>query len=143
MPLLIDLDISVFYHAVTLKKATWNAHRLANNQSEIAPYQVAICGSVSGAIAAAATTPLDVIKTRIMLKADAQGVPYKGVQDVAVRLLEESKQAAVAANTSVVRSRLSTFFAGVQPRVMWIAIGGFVFFGSYDYSFRTISAYAD
>lgn len=32
------------------------------------PWEAAVfCGSISGAVAAAATTPLDVIKTRIML----------------------------------------------------------------------------
>lgn len=30
-------------------------------------YEAAACGSVAGGIAAAATTPLDVLKTRIML----------------------------------------------------------------------------
>jgi solute carrier family 25 (mitochondrial S-adenosylmethionine transporter), member 26 len=32
-------------------------------------HEAAICGSISGAIAAALTTPLDLIKTRMMLGA--------------------------------------------------------------------------
>lgn len=34
---------------------------------EVHSYESAICGSFSGAIAAAVTTPLDVMKTRLML----------------------------------------------------------------------------
>lgn len=36
---------------------------------EALPFEAAICGSISGAVAAACTTPLDVIKTRMMLGA--------------------------------------------------------------------------
>ena len=28
----------------------------------------------------------------------------------------------------------NALFAGIQPRVMWISLGGFVFFGAYEYS---------
>lgn len=36
-------------------------------QTECSPLMGAACGSVAGAVAAALTTPLDVVKTRIML----------------------------------------------------------------------------
>lgn len=48
----------------------------------------AIAGSISGAIAAGATTPLDVLKTRLMLGKDANDVPYRGTLDVFRRLVE-------------------------------------------------------
>jgi hypothetical protein len=35
--------------------------------SSVNSYEAALCGSFSGAIAAAVTTPLDVLKTRLML----------------------------------------------------------------------------
>ena len=48
----------------------------------------AIAGCVSGSIAAAATTPLDVLKTRLMLGKDPQGVPYTGAIDLVTRLVQ-------------------------------------------------------
>jgi solute carrier family 25 S-adenosylmethionine transporter 26 len=82
------------------------------------PLQAAVCGSVSGGIGAAATTPLDVIKTRLMLGKDQNGQSYKGGLDVLAKIWKEDGAAKL--------------FAGLQPRVMWISIGGFVFLGSYE-----------
>lgn len=82
------------------------------------PVQAAACGSLSGAVAAAFTTPLDVIKTRLMLGADKEGVVYKNAGDVVQRVMRTEGAA--------------TFLSGIQPRVMWISIGGFVFFGAYE-----------
>eukprot|EP00467_Chlorarachnion_reptans_P025254 CAMPEP_0114512560 /NCGR_PEP_ID=MMETSP0109-20121206/15046_1 /TAXON_ID=29199 /ORGANISM="Chlorarachnion reptans, Strain CCCM449" /LENGTH=229 /DNA_ID=CAMNT_0001692263 /DNA_START=51 /DNA_END=737 /DNA_ORIENTATION=- len=48
----------------------------------VSPWQGTICGALSGGFSGAITTPLDLAKTRLMLGADAQGVPYKGVFDV-------------------------------------------------------------
>eukprot|EP00581_Thalassiosira_minuscula_P009223 CAMPEP_0183706450 /NCGR_PEP_ID=MMETSP0737-20130205/3276_1 /TAXON_ID=385413 /ORGANISM="Thalassiosira miniscula, Strain CCMP1093" /LENGTH=292 /DNA_ID=CAMNT_0025933863 /DNA_START=29 /DNA_END=907 /DNA_ORIENTATION=+ len=87
------------------------------------PLQAAACGSVSGGIAAALTTPLDVIKTRLMLGTDKHGVKYTGARDVVERLINEEGS--------------SILLIGIQPRVMWISIGGFVFFGAYE-SYRSI-----
>ena len=39
----------------------------------LTPVSVAICGAIAGGISAAATTPLDVAKTRIMLADEASG----------------------------------------------------------------------
>jgi solute carrier family 25 S-adenosylmethionine transporter 26 len=36
---------------------------------------------------------------------------------------------------------MGTFFAGIQPRVMWISIGGFVFFGAYEQARMVLSAF--
>lgn len=95
-------------------KVYWSDQR----GEEVTAYQAALCGSISGGFAAAVTTPLDVLKTRLMIGEDKHGVAYKNAADVTKRLLKEEGW--------------KTLFSGIQPRVMWISIGGFVFFGSYE-----------
>jgi solute carrier family 25 S-adenosylmethionine transporter 26 len=85
---------------------------------DVSPAQAAACGSLAGGIAAAVTTPLDVVKTRVMLGSDGRGVPYRGAADVVRRLSSEEGY--------------SVFLSGIQPRVLWISVGGFVFFGAYE-----------
>ena len=86
----------------------------------LTPVSVAVCGAISGGIAAGLTTPLDVIKTRIML-AEA------GTKNTSVIKLANS----------IFRERgIKGFFAGFVPRVMWITLGGAIFFGFYDLTTR-------
>lgn len=91
---------------------------------QVSPWQAALCGSVSGGFAAAVTTPLDVIKTRLMIGKDGQGVVYNNALDVAKRTIHHEGW--------------KTLFKGIEPRVMWISIGGFVFFGAYE-EFRSVT----
>ena len=95
----------------------------------------ALCGSLSGAVAAAATTPLDVLKTRLMLGSDAQGKPYTGAVDTLTRLIAEGRAQGSGGVNWVL-------FSGLGPRVMWISIGGFVFFGAYEQSKRALLSLA-
>jgi solute carrier family 25 S-adenosylmethionine transporter 26 len=89
------------------------------------PIQAALCGSISGGIAAGLTTPLDVVKTRLMLGADRDGKPYQSAADVVRRVMQQEG--------------MGTFASGIQPRVMWISIGGFVFFGAYEAFKKTLT----
>ena len=109
-------------------KVLWGEYQGYNTS----PLQAAACGSISGGIAAGLTTPLDVIKTRLMLGSDRAGVPYHGVKDVIQRLMNEESSSGGSGGKW---NGSSIFFRGIQPRVMWISIGGFVFFGAYE-SFR-------
>lgn len=105
-------------------KIKWGDYR----GEDVTPLQAAACGSVSGAIAAAFTTPLDVVKTRLMIGTDKHGVVYKNAVDVGKRIIKEEGW--------------RTFLSGIEPRVMWISIGGFVFFGAYEeYRSLTLNAF--
>ncbi|XP_075146637.1 S-adenosylmethionine mitochondrial carrier protein homolog [Haematobia irritans] len=89
------------------------------------PFTVALCGAVAGGISAGLTTPLDVVKTRIML----------AEQNSAIRKLSIPKVLG-----SIYREKgLRGLFAGFVPRVMWITLGGAFFFGFYDLTTRMLS----
>ena len=100
-------------------KVKWSKHQ----GRETSPLEAAVCGSLAGGFAAGITTPLDVVKTRLMLGSDKFGVPYKGARDVVGRIFKDEGS--------------SVLLSGIQPRVMWISIGGFVFFGAYE-TYRSI-----
>lgn len=102
-------------------KAAWSHEQ----GTPISPFQAAACGSFAGAIAAAMTTPLDVIKTRLILEKDVHGRKYTGIVDVFRRVVKEEGG--------------KTLFSGLAPRVMWITIGGFVYFGAYEEVRRLLS----
>ena len=53
-----------------------------------------------------------------MLGADRDGKVYTSAADVVRRTMQSEGPA--------------TFLSGIQPRIMWISIGGFVFFGAYE-----------
>ena len=110
-----------------IAKDAWRSRRKGQ---ELLPIHVAACGSLCGGLAAAATTPLDVIKTRLMLGSDKLGVAYdSGILNCAQRILSHEGP--------------SAFFAGLSARVFWISLGGFVFFGAYDASTTLLSKAID
>lgn len=90
--------------------------------SECTPNQGAICGSAAGAVASGITTPLDVAKTRIMLEKPEEGKPkvYTGAVQTLRKIAEEEGFFAL--------------YKGIIPRVGWITVGGFIFFGVYEWS---------
>ncbi|KAA1085269.1 S-adenosylmethionine transporter [Puccinia graminis f. sp. tritici] len=100
------------------------AERRSLPSSDQLPAHVsAICGSIAGATAAALTTPLDVIKTRIMLTKQRDGARI-GIPESFARVYREEG--------------LSAFWKGVVPRTIWIGLGGAVFLGVYELSIQQL-----
>lgn len=86
----------------------------------------AIFGSIAGAVSAGLTTPLDVVKTRVMLARRADGEGGGGrvrVRDVVRGIAKEG---------------FAAFWRGIGPRVAWIGIGGAVFLGSYQLAWNRL-----
>ncbi|XP_029672998.1 S-adenosylmethionine mitochondrial carrier protein homolog isoform X4 [Formica exsecta] len=85
---------------------------------EIYPVESAICGAISGSISATVTTPLDVAKTRIML---------------ANRTMLSSQLTILNILHDIyIENGFRGLFAGLGPRITWITLGGFIFFGVYE-----------
>jgi solute carrier family 25 S-adenosylmethionine transporter 26 len=84
-------------------------------------HEAAVCGSIAGGTAAALTTPLDVLKTRVML--DLRDPSKQQVPSLPMRLRQ-----------IYVQEGAKALFAGVVPRTMWISAGGAVFLGVYEWA---------
>ena len=98
-------------------KKSW---REGSGKETVTALESAVFGSLAGAVAAAATTPLDVVKTRMMLSSQEETVA-----SLFVRIGREAGPKA--------------FFAGLVPRVLWISAGGFVFLGSYQLAHNALA----
>ena len=88
--------------------------------------------------------------TIILSVQDSEGIPYKSASDTFNRVLQEGKNRQLLRTTqplplgnatiqSTVKNTMNSvlgpytiFFSGVGPRVTWISIGGFFFFGAYE-----------
>ena len=69
--------------------------------------------SFSGAL----TTPIDVLKTRIMT--------------------DTSNHSVFQITSNIIRHEgLSSFLSGLSPRVFWLSIGGFVYLGTYQFALQ-------
>ena len=99
------------------------AMRARSAERPVTAIEGALFGSIAGGFSAAVTTPLDVAKTRQML--DVAGETYVGMVPTLRKIYAEEGASAL--------------FAGVYPRVTWITIGGFVFFGAYETVKRKLS----
>ncbi|KAI3427515.1 uncharacterized protein J3R85_009572, partial [Psidium guajava] len=73
----------------------------------------AVIGAFAGALTGAITTPLDVIKTRLMTQGPSN--QYRGIFDCVQTVVREEGPSAL--------------LKGIEPRVLWIGIGGSIFFG--------------
>ncbi|KAK2766949.1 S-adenosylmethionine transporter [Arachnomyces sp. PD_36] len=85
----------------------------------------ALFGSLAGAISAGLTTPLDVVKTRVMLaRREGHTGDKVRVRDIVSGIAKDEG--------------LGAFWRGIGPRVAWIGIGGAVFLGSYQWAWNML-----
>jgi len=92
--------------------------RLANPDGSLTALTSGLAGGLSGAISGAITTPFDVVKTRAMLAEKETDIARSGILRIMVKIGREEG--------------VSRLFSGLIPRVIWLALGGFVFLGAYD-----------
>ena len=108
------------YEALKLRAA-------AVRRRELVLWENCALGAVAGGCAAAATTPLDVVKTRLMTQTTLPAhLRYAGVRDCFSRILREEGSAVL--------------FRGLRQRVAWISVGGSIFIGSFEEGKRQLLA---
>ena len=90
---------------------------------ELSPWQTIFVGALSGAVAAVATTPADVLKTRIMT---GRAPPGLGALALAQRMVAEEG--------------LSSLYKGAMPRALWIAPLGAMNFAGYELAKKALNA---
>ena len=89
---------------------------------DITALESAIFGSIAGAVAAGITTPLDVLKTRLMLAREKVSAA-----EMLRQILRDSGPRAL--------------FAGIGPRTLWISAGGAIFLGSYQWGINALGGH--
>jgi len=94
--------------------------RRRSGKQHISAWESGFFGSVAGAAAAGVTTPLDVLKTRLMLAKEKTPM---------IAMLRQI----------LTESGPKAFFAGIGPRVIWISAGGAIFLGSYQWAYNSLS----
>ena len=103
-------------------------------------HEAATCGSIAGGTAAALTTPLDVLKTRVMLDLRVRAISsisrsglliHDAIQDPSKHKLPSLP---ARFKQIYISEGVRALFAGVVPRTMWISAGGAVFLGVYDWA---------
>ena len=98
------------------------AYRAIVAGRELNPAETSGIGAAAGVATAVLTTPLDVIKTRLMTQGATR--QYAGVLDCARKLVAEEGAGAL--------------FKGVGPRMTWIGIGGGIFFPWYAFAASSV-----
>ena len=92
--------------------------------NHLSQMQINKCGALAGGISAIITTPIDVIKTRIMTSKEESSVMNK--------ILREIKE--------INRTDKRLYLKGVHWRTLYITVGGICFFGTNEY-FKKLLGY--
>lgn len=106
--------------------STFQTQKYQRQQDHVTAGESALCGSLAGAVAAGITTPLDVLKTRIMLHRRQHG--SSAHKENAFKLIRHITRV----------EGWKTWFSGLIPRVTWISVGGAVFLGTYQWGWNAL-----
>lgn len=106
-------------------KRSWSERQTGLNGRQkglVTAGESALFGSLAGGVAAGLTTPLDVLKTRIMLeRRETDGTKSRnGVMGIFRQIMRDHGW--------------QGFFRGFVPRVGWISTGGAIFLGTYQWA---------
>ncbi|KAL2402562.1 Mitochondrial S-adenosylmethionine carrier protein [Exophiala dermatitidis] len=130
-------------------KEEWSAKQTRDKNREeghVTAAESAVFGSVAGAVAAGLTTPLDVLKTRIMLARRETTKPVtSGGTATADTTIGTGPVRARAGPVKVLQDILrvegpSGLFRGIVPRIGWISTGGAIFLGTYQYVWNMLAS---
>ena len=114
-------------------KSSWSSrqHRHhGRSRGRVTAPESAVFGSMAGAVAAGLTTPLDVLKTRIMLQRRGQGDSQQRSRSGAGQILSDIRR----------EEGWRGLFRGFGPRVAWISVGGAIFLGTYQWAWNALGA---
>ncbi|KAG5495302.1 hypothetical protein GH5_02957 [Leishmania sp. Ghana 2012 LV757] len=125
MPIMLMRELPFSVIQMSLYESL-KAKMCASQDHPYAPFSLPLCGAFSGGCAAFLTTPLDVLKTRIMLFRRAPGQDKVSVRYVLDDLVREPARPGDRFGYA------QRFFRGASTRVLWISLGGSIFFGSYE-----------
>jgi len=84
----------------------------------LADWENALLGALAGGITGALTTPFDTVRARTMNEAGEAQKSSQGLMGATQKIIDEEGWGAL--------------FAGVQPRVVWLSLGGTVFFSTLE-----------
>ncbi|CEO96366.1 Mitochondrial carrier protein [Plasmodiophora brassicae] len=114
-----------------LQFALWETLKVQYSNMEggrtLTPLESGAMGAIAGSISAAATNPLDVVKTRLMTQ--GHKIVYNGFNDCIRKLWADEG--------------LHGLTKGIFHRVAWIGLGGFLFFGAYETASQSITRSMD
>lgn len=115
-------NIAYAYPADVLKFVAYDA--LTGGQNNLSPAQGALAGAASTAMAQFLTTPLDVVRNRVMADSDGQ-----------------DRRSYLEALTDLAQTEgLSGLFAGASPRVAKALLSGAIQFATYEETKQQIAA---
>lgn len=126
MPIMLMRELPFSVIQMSLYESL-KAEMRASTDHPYASLSLPFCGAFSGGCAAFLTTPLDVLKTRIMLFRRGPGQEKVSIRYVLDELIREPARSGDRFGYA------QRFFRGASTRVLWISLGGSIFFGTYEF----------